>query len=177
MFRRDSDLPPRLRSLLYRPIFYRVRALDLFLPAIAFVSGLGFALRGHLLAGDTRILMLVFFAALALTINRAAWLLAGRGRLLPKRIRYALTLLLAEPSLELLPFCLRARIPWEVCARELDRVMTDTYSLGYLNYEKMEIVVTGSPIADKRCPVCGVILSDSMVVERVCGLCGTAFYI
>jgi len=176
----DSELPPLapgLRSLFYKPIFYRARAFDLFLPALILVSGLGLLLLPHLFHGDPQTVMIVFFVVLVLAMNRLAWLLTGRGRVLPKRLRYALTLLLMESRLEILPLCLQARIPWEICAREIDRVMTDMEYLGYLSYEKMELVITEQPVRNKRCPVCAAILSDSVVIQRVCGLCGAVYYI
>ena len=180
MLRREFDFPPltpRLRALFYKPLFYRARAFDLFLPAFVFTAGLGLFLRFYLTSGDTRYFLLVFFFVLVFAMNRLAWLLTGRGKVLPKRIRYALTLLLSEPRLELLSFCIRARIPWELCVRELDDIMAETGRLGYLDYRKMELVLSDNPIVNKRCPVCAAILSDDMVVERICGLCGTAYYI
>ena len=171
-----APLSPGLRSLFYKPIFYRARAFDLFLPALILISTLGIFLRAYLINGDTHLGMVVFFTVLMLSMNRLVWLLSGRGRLLSKRLQSALGFLLTESRLEIVPFCLHARIPWEECAREIDHVMTDMEYLGYLNYEKMELVITDQPVLNKRCPVCGAVLADNVVTERVCGICGTVYY-
>jgi hypothetical protein len=172
-----QPLTPGLRSLFYKPIFYRAWAFDLFLPALILISGLGLLLRFYLVVGDPKTAMLIFFIVLVLAMNRLAWLLTGRGRVLPNRLRSALALLLTESRLELLPFCLHARIPWEACAREIDFVMADMGYRGYLNYEKMELIITEHPVVNKRCPVCAAILSGDTVVERACGICGAVYYI
>jgi len=187
--------PRRLHRLFYKPIFYRARSIDIFLPAFFCVSALGLLYRSLLAKQDALPVTLVFFLLLVLVMNRVAWLVSGRGKILPERIYAALSILLpasrapeytardpqdAEPGefrFALVSFCVRAQIPWGECVRALDRVMADTGLLGYLNYRTMELVLTGQPIARKRCAVCGAILSDSMVVERACGICGTYYYI
>ncbi|MDR2734615.1 MAG: hypothetical protein LBC99_08265 [Spirochaetota bacterium] len=178
--------PSRLHRLFYKPIFYRARSLDIFLPTLFGVSVLGILYRALLAKQDVLPVTLAFSLLLILVMNRFAWLLSGRGKILPARIRTALSILLTDAPahhpqgefrFSLISFCVRARIPWGECIRALDRVMADTGLTGYLHYGTLELVRTDQPLANKRCAVCDTILADSMVVERSCGVCGTWYYI
>jgi len=178
-----TPAPGRLHRLFYAPIFYRARSFDIFLPALFCVSVLGLLYRSVLAKHGVMPVTIVFLALLALAMNRFAWLLSGRGKILPERVYAALAVLLAEPRapaefrFALVSYCARARIPWGECARALDRVMADAGLTGYLNYKTLELVLAEQPIARKRCAVCDAVLSDSMIVERACGACGTYYYI
>ncbi|HOG65748.1 MAG TPA: hypothetical protein PLD82_09970 [Spirochaetota bacterium] len=182
MFRRVNEqlpLTPGLRAMLYRPLVYRLTTPDLLLPG-AFIASIGMLLtRNWLAGGDQKVamaLLLVSFFVLVLSLNRAAWLLSGRGGINQRRMRFAIDRLLAGGELEILPWAAAAALPLDEVLAELDRYMAEEYHLGYLDTERMRMVLSDQPVVNRRCPVCGAILSDTMVVEKVCGLCGTMLY-
>jgi hypothetical protein len=183
MFQRPSKsipLTPGLQALLHTPLVYRLTALDALLPGL-FVGALAALLgRDWLAQGDQKLstlLLLVSFLVLVLSLNRFAWLLSGRGRVLPSRVRFAIDRLLSAGQLEIIPWAARAALPLDEVTIALDRYMADEYHLGYLDREKMCLVITDQPVVNRRCPSCSAVLSDTMVVDKVCGLCGTMFYI
>ena len=173
-------LTPWLRSLLLTRLFYRITAFDIFLPGLV-VAGISGLVLHRWLAGSSevadRIVFLGSFFLFIAVVNRAAWLLSGRGRVLAQRVRYGIERLLVSGRLDVLEFCSLTRVPYAVFAEQLDRVMAEEYHLGYLDREEMVIVLSDQPVTGKCCPACGAILSDTMVMEKVCGLCGSIYYI
>ena len=183
MFRRSTEsvpLSPALRALLFRPLVYRLTALDVLMPGLCAAALAVLLGRDWLARGDQRAataVLLISFFVLVVCLNRAAWLLSGRGRIHPRRLRFAIDRLLSAGQLEILPWAASAALPLDEVLAELDRYMADEYHLGYLDTERMLLVLSDQPVVSRRCPVCGAILSDTMVVEKVCGLCGTMLYI
>lgn len=166
------------RSILHWPMLYRLRWHDYFLPAF-FLAGmvmLGgsrlFALSGV----NARLLLLAGFAVVIISLNRSAFLLAGRGTVKLRRVTQVLELLTREGRLELIPFCLKTRIPYSTVCAALDRMMAENFYLGYLNRRKLELVITDEPDPSGTCPVCEIPLSQKSRREQRCSGCGTVFY-
>lgn len=157
------------------PLFYRLRALDLFAAGIA-LAGLLFVLFHRSIAlapGQSRVLLLAGFLSLILAGNRFAWLLSGRGKIVAARVARTLSLLLDSGRIDLREFALQSRIPFSLIRQELDRLMAGRFLLGYLDRRELVIVVDDDPLAGGACPGCGAPFSAG---NRICPGCGTVVY-
>lgn len=167
------------RALLASPLFYRLKGIDFLLPGL-FLSGLVTFLAHRGLAVEPRFRQLAFllgFLVFVAVMNRCAWLASGRGAVHEKRLDWAVRALLADGKIDAGAFCLRARVPFPLFLRALERAMAEEYTLGYLDVKNLVLVVADRPTDKGKCPACGGSLSEHMVIEKACGFCGTVFYL
>lgn len=126
---------------------------------------------------EYRLVLLGGFGLIIAGLNRGAFLLAGRGTVKLRRVQQVLELLSREGRLELIPFCLRTRIPFSTVCAAMDRMMAENFYLGYLDRRRMELVLSDQPLAGELCPVCDEPFSGLSREEKRCSRCGTVFYL
>ena len=161
------------------PLFYRLRGVDVFLAGYLTGALLLFLFRANLgLSGKAdRLVLLNSFLVLVLCLNRAAYLLSGRGKVVVSRLNRVLRSLLEGGSLDLGEFACRTGIPLTLLRIEADRVMANGFLLGYLSKPDLRIVVDDNPLKNEMCPGCGRSVSVEDRTARICSGCGSAFYI
>lgn len=161
------------------PLFYRLRGVDLFLAGYLLAGLLLFLFRGRLLLSLQldRLVMFNSFIVVVLCLNRAAFLLAGRGAVSLRRLNKVLKFLLESGSIDLKEFSCRTRIRLTLLRVEIDRLMAEGFLLGYFDRTELKIVVDDNPLKGGFCPVCGHRFLEVEKGGRICRSCGTAVYV
>ncbi len=181
MLRRE--IKPQLNSwqekMMMRSVFYRLKFFDFLLSGFFMMAVVLFVFKGDFpfSACCPRNFFLGSFILILVIINRAAFLISGRGVVVKSRVVDAMGVLLGGEGFSLAKFSLKTGIDVQLLLCSVEEVMAKRFYQGFLDVDSLVLSIVDNPLEDQICPICSMPISESIITEKVCAECGTIFYI
>jgi len=181
MLKRETKQPLNSwqEKMIMRPVFYRLKFFDFLLPGFILMALVVFIFKGDFTFSECcpRNFFLGSFILILVIINRGAFLISGRGRVVNSRVVNVVGLLLSDEPFSLVPFALQTRIELPLLLRSIEEIMANRFYQGFLDIDTLVLTVVDNPLENKTCPTCSFPLPETIITDKVCAECGTIFYI